>query len=133
MLILISLITLLAIISVAIWWFAKEYYTSRKPVPTIQKPITVINTGTVDPFNANDENELKLEYKALKLFEKLLAHQFALTMDSFLVPTTSDNQIRINQGKADAIANQLNAIRNLSKTREEELKELERIAQESKE
>lgn len=73
-----------------------------------------------------------MEYKALKLFEKLLSHQFALTMDSFLVPTATDNQIRINQGKADAIANQLNAIRNLSKTREEELKELERQAEESK-
>ena len=74
-----------------------------------------------------------MEYKALKLFEKLLAHQFALTMDSFLSPSTTDNQIRINQGKADAIANQLNAIRNLSKTREEELKELERQSIENKE
>jgi len=53
-------------------------------------------------------------------------------MDTFLSPTATDNQIRINQGKADAIATQLHAIRNLSKTREEELKELERQAEESK-
>lgn len=133
MLLLISLVILLATISVAIWWFTKDYLDSlTPPPPQPQKPITIINTGAVDPFNSNDENELKMEYKALKLFEKLLSHQFALTMDSFLVPTATDNQIRINQGKADAIANQLNAIRNLSKTREEELKELERQAEESK-
>lgn len=127
--ILVLLIVLVAL-SIAIWWFSNDSINPRNQ--PIQKPITIINTGTVDPFNANDENELKLEYKALKLFEKLLAHQFALTMDTFLSPTATDNQIRINQGKADAIATQLHAIRNLSKTREEELKELERQAEESK-
>ena len=127
--ILFFLIALVAL-SISIWWIIHDYLT---PIDQpIQKPITIINTGTVDPFNANDENELKLEYKALKLFEKLLAHQFALTMDTFLSPTATDNQIRINQWKADAIATQLHAIRNLSKTREEELKELERLSEESK-